>query len=207
MAAFVKRLGDVRVEAVATGPGLTGGPITSVGTINLATTQLLPTTSCANNQIARWNGSAWACSSDANSGGTVTSVGSGTGLAGGPITASGTLSLLTGYQLPQGCTNGQVAKSNGSNAWTCASDVSSGGTVTSVTAGNGLTGGTITTSGTIAVDPASSTLTNNFFRQGGNAFGTTACARHTGQQRARTLLNGTGDALRADGRQSQRHQR
>ena len=191
MAAFVKRLGDVRVEAVATGPGLTGGPITSVGTINLATTQLLPTTSCANNQIARWNGSAWACSSDANSGGTVTSVGSGTGLAGGPITASGTLSLLTGYQLPQGCTNGQVAKSNGSNAWTCASDVSSGGTVTSVTAGNGLTGGTITTSGTIAVDPASATLTNNFFRQGGNAFAATAVLGTTNNNAIDVRANGS----------------
>ena len=97
MAAFVKRLGDVRVEAVATGPGLTGGPITSVGTINLASTQLLPTTACANNQIPRWNGSAWACGSDANSGGTVTSVASGTGLTGGPVTTSGTLSIATGY--------------------------------------------------------------------------------------------------------------
>ena len=45
--------------------------------------------------------------------------------------------------------------------------------MTSVTAGNGLTGGTITTSGTIAVDPASTTLTGNFFKQGGNAFGAT----------------------------------
>ena len=39
--------------------------------------------------------------------------------------------------------------------------------------GERLTGGTITTSGTIAVDPASTTLTGNFFRQSGNAFGTT----------------------------------
>ncbi|MFO1313638.1 MAG: tail fiber domain-containing protein [Burkholderiales bacterium] len=172
MAAFMNRLGNVRVEAVGTGPGLTGGPITGIGTINLATTQLLPTTACANGQIARWNGSAWACSTDANSGGTVTSVGSGTGLTGGPITSSGTLSIAAGYQLPQSCTNGQIPKSNGAGGWTCAADANSGGTVTSITAGNGLTGGTITTSGTIAVDPASTTLTNNFFRQGGNAFGT-----------------------------------
>ena len=151
MAAFVNRLGNVRVEAVGTGPGLTGGPITSIGTINLATTQLLPTTACANNQIARWNGSAWVCSADANSGGTVTSVGSWTGLTGGPITAAGSLSIAAGYQLPQGCTNGQVAKSNGSNAWTCASDTNSGGTVTSVATGPGLTGGPITASGTIGL--------------------------------------------------------
>jgi hypothetical protein len=149
MAAFMNRLGNVRVEAVGTGPGLTGGPITGIGTINLATTQLLPTTACANNQIARWSGGAWVCGNDANSGGTVTSVGSGTGLTGGPVTASGSLSILTAYQLPQGCANGQVAKSNGSNAWTCASDSNSGGTVTSVATGSGLTGGPITASGTI----------------------------------------------------------
>ena len=176
MAALLNRLGNVRVEAVGTGPGLTGGPITGIGTINLAATNLLPTTACATNQIPKWNGSAWTCSADANSGGTVTSVGSGTGLSGGPITSTGTLSIATGYQLPQGCTNGQVAKSNGSNVWTCASDAIGTGTVTSITAGNGLTGGTITTSGTIAVDPTASTFTDTFFLQGGNAFGGIASA-------------------------------
>jgi hypothetical protein len=34
MAAFMNRLGNARVEAVDTGPGLVGGPITSTGTIN-----------------------------------------------------------------------------------------------------------------------------------------------------------------------------
>ncbi len=148
MAAFMNRLGNVRVEAVGTGPGLTGGPITSTGTINLAATQLLPTTACASGQIPQWNGSAWACA-NAVGGGTVTSVGSGTGLAGGPVTTSGTLSIATGYQLPQGCANGQVAKSNGSGGWTCASDATGAGTVTSVATGAGLTGGPITGSGTI----------------------------------------------------------
>ncbi|MFO1303331.1 MAG: tail fiber domain-containing protein [Burkholderiales bacterium] len=162
------------VTHVATGPGLTGGTITSTGVIGLATTQLLPITSCANGQITRWISGAWSCSNDSDSGGTVTSVATGTGLSGGPITISGTLSLAPGYQLPQSCTNGQVAKSNGSGGWACASDAVGSGTVTSVTAGAGLTGGTITTSGTIAVDPASATLTGNFFKQGGNAFGATA---------------------------------
>jgi hypothetical protein len=189
MAAFMKRLGDVRVEAVDTGPGLLGGPITSVGTITLAPTQLLPTAACTNNQVPRWNGSAWACAT-LPAGGSVTSVASGTGLAGGPITTTGTLSVATSYQLPQGCGNGQVAKSNGSGAWTCASDASSGGTVTSVTAGNGLTGGTITTSGTIALDPASTALTGNFFRQGGNAFGGTAILGTTDNNPLELRING-----------------
>ena len=192
MAAFMNRLGDIRVEAVGTGPGLLGGPITSVGTITLAPTQLLPTAACASNQIPRWNGSAWACGNDANSGGTVTSVGSGGGLTGGPITASGTLSIATGYQLPQGCTNGQVAKNNGSGAWSCSADNDSGGTVTQVNTGTGLTGGPITTTGTVSianggvgntqladgsVDVAklnTASTDQRYYKQGGNAFGATA---------------------------------
>ena len=150
MAAFMKRLGDIRVEAVDTGPGLVGGPITGVGTISLASTQLLPTAPCDPGDVPRWAGSAWTCASAGA--GTVTSVASGTGLAGGPITAAGALSIATSYQLPQGCSNGQVAKSNGSGAWTCASDAGGAGTVTSVATGAGLTGGPITGAGTIAAD-------------------------------------------------------
>ncbi len=52
------------VTGVATGPGLIGGPITVSGTIGLAPTNLLPTTACANTEIAKWNGSAWACATD-----------------------------------------------------------------------------------------------------------------------------------------------
>src|SRR4030095_12231374 len=54
MAGFMHRLADIRVEAVDTGPGLLGGPITSIGTISLAATQLLPTVACATNQLPRW---------------------------------------------------------------------------------------------------------------------------------------------------------
>jgi len=113
--------------------------------------------------------------------GTVTSVASGAGLTGGPITHSGTLSIATG-----GVTNAMLANSsltvtansplNGggavslggstslglkscganqilefvSGAWACVNPAS--GTVTSVATGLGLTGGTITTSGTISIN-------------------------------------------------------
>ncbi len=56
------------------------------------------------------------------SSGTVTSVDSGTGLTGGPITSAGTLSIASPFRLPQGCTNGQVAKADGSGSWNCAAD-------------------------------------------------------------------------------------
>jgi hypothetical protein len=49
------------VTSIATGAGLTGGTITTTGTINLTSTQLLPTTACSTDQIAKWNGSAWVC--------------------------------------------------------------------------------------------------------------------------------------------------
>ena len=41
------------VTSIATGAGLTGGPISTSGTINLTANQLLPTTACAANQIAK----------------------------------------------------------------------------------------------------------------------------------------------------------
>jgi Chaperone of endosialidase len=153
MAAFMFRLGTIRVEEVDTGPGLTGGPITLAGTIGLATTQLLPTTACTSGQVPKWSGSNWTCATVAGGGGTVTSVVGGTGVVASPspITTSGTLNLALSYQLPQGCSNGQVAKSNGSGGWTCAADNNGGGTVTSVATGTGLTGGPITASGTIGL--------------------------------------------------------
>ncbi len=109
----MNRLGNIRVQEVDTGPGLAGGPITQVGTIGLAATQLLPTTACASGQVPKWNGTNWTCATIAPGTGTVTSVAGGTGIVASPspITGSGTLNLAPSYQLPQACTNGQVAKS------------------------------------------------------------------------------------------------
>lgn len=120
---------------------------------------LLPLT-CASGQILKWNGTTWACSNDntggGGGGGTVTSVTAGAGLQGSPnpITGSGSIGIAASYQLPQACSNGQVPKSNGSGGWACAADAVGSGTVSSVTAATGLTGGTITSTGTIAVDTA-----------------------------------------------------
>jgi hypothetical protein len=72
--------------------------------------------------------------------GTITGVSAGTGLTGGGTSGSVTLSVLPPYLLPQSCGSGQIASWNGS-LWICAVDQNSGGTITGVTAGNGLTGG------------------------------------------------------------------
>jgi hypothetical protein len=81
--------GTITGVTTAAGSGLTGGGTS--GTLNL---NLLST--CAANQILKWSGTAWACAADANSGGTVTSVGLSAPttdftVTGSPLTGSGTL--------------------------------------------------------------------------------------------------------------------
>jgi len=54
---------------------------------------------CANGQVMKWNGSAWACAADAAGSGTVTSVTAGTGIAttpAGGIVASGSVRIADG---------------------------------------------------------------------------------------------------------------
>jgi hypothetical protein len=85
--------------------------------------------------------------------GTVTSVGSGTGLIGGPVTSSGSLSLAPGYRLPQGCAAAQIASWNGS-AWDCGADQDSGGDITAITTSGGLTGGGSSGAVSLGVDAA-----------------------------------------------------
>jgi hypothetical protein len=129
--------GTGTVTSVATGTGLTGGPITGSGTIDLAATQLLPPIACSVNEVPRWSGSAWTCAAAT---GTVTSVATGTGLTGGPITGSGTIDLAATQLLPPtACGVNEVPRWSGS-AWICAAlagDVT--GAVTANTVG-GLQG-------------------------------------------------------------------
>lgn len=92
---------------------------------------------------------------DANSGGTVTSVAAGAGLSGGSITGSGTLSVDTALiqsRVSGNCPAGQYLRQvNGDGTVVCAADANSGGTVTSIATGTGLTGGPISSSGSIAI--------------------------------------------------------
>jgi hypothetical protein len=116
--------GTGTVTSVGSGSGLTGGPITKSGTLSIATggvtnsmlanssltvtansplsgggsvslggTTSLGLKACAASQILEFTGGAWTCV--AIPVGTVTSVGSGLGLTGGPITGSGTLAINT----------------------------------------------------------------------------------------------------------------
>ncbi|WP_374029209.1 tail fiber domain-containing protein [Bdellovibrio bacteriovorus] len=175
------------------------------------------TTGLASGQVLKYDGTKWAPANDSNAGGTITNIATGTGLSGGPITSTGTISLantavtagsygsatqvgtftvdaqgrltaagntaitfpVTSVATKTGavtldygdinnaatkyltyrpnnvaCTDGQVLKWITANSrWECANDTdtSSGGTVTNIATGTGLTGGPITSTGTISL--------------------------------------------------------
>lgn len=80
--------GDITSVTTAPTSGLMGGVLSGDAALSLA--------SCPINQILKSTGMGWSCQVDANSGGTVTSVGAGAGLTGGPITAAGALAVNFG---------------------------------------------------------------------------------------------------------------
>lgn len=112
--------GGIAGIITASGSGLMGGGTS--GTLNLS---LINT--CAAKQILQWTGSAWACASPGT--GTVTSVGSGAGLTGGPITSSGTLSIANAGVSNSMLTNPSLTISPGT-ALTGGGSVALGGSTT-----------------------------------------------------------------------------
>lgn len=135
--------GKGTVTSVATGSGLTGGPVTSSGTISIpsagVTNAMLQNSSITVKAGTGLSGGGTVALGGTvtltNTGGTgtVTSVGTGAGLTGGPITSSGTISVPNG-----GITNAMLANSG-----------------VTVQAGAGLSGG-----GTVALG-STVTLTGN----------------------------------------------
>ncbi len=93
----IANTGVITFAAGQTFPGITlnssaAGGLTVPGAMTLGNTYTIGLKPCSANQILQYNGSTWNCSTPPGTG-TVTSVGSGAGLTGGPITTSGTLSI------------------------------------------------------------------------------------------------------------------
>ena len=149
---YTSNLGTV--TSVATGTGLTGGTITTTGTISLASGVIASPGTYSSGissivvdtygRVTSVTGSAGYVTSSG-----VTSVGTGTGLTGGTITSTGTISLASGVIASPGTyssgisaitvdTYGRVTGVSGSAGYSTTT-----GTLTSVTvsADNGLTGG------------------------------------------------------------------
>lgn len=187
--------GNGTVTSVATGAGLSGGPITSSGTLSIATggvtntmlanpsltvssgtgltgggsvalggtTTLSLITSCVSGQLLKWNGSAWACSADANSGGTVTSVGlsapaSDFVVSGSPVTGSGTLTLAWNVAPTASNSANAIVKRDASGNFAANTISAVGLAATGAVTGNALsastsvTGAQLITSGSVNVD-------------------------------------------------------
>ncbi len=107
--------GDISAVRTPTGSGLSGGSENGAVTLGLSAGQKLP--SCSDGQVVKSSSGTWICGSDND---TTYSAGSGLDLSGTNF------SVEPSYQLPQSCSNDQVAKSDGSGAWNCANDLNTG---------------------------------------------------------------------------------
>ena len=139
--------GSGSVTEIFSGAGLSGGPITTTGTL-----ALIPATTAALGGLIVGAGLA------TNAGGTVsttnagsvTEIFSGVGLTGGPITGTGTLAVIPATTAALGgvVIGGGITVNSGG---TISASGSGGGGVSEVFTGAGLTGGPITTTGTIGM--------------------------------------------------------
>jgi hypothetical protein len=187
-------------DGSVTGADIAALTITSANIVDLSiTANKLSASGATNNQVLQWNGSAWVPGTLA-AGGSVTSIATGAGLTGGPITTTGTIAItaggvdntmlaanavttdkiadgtitgpdianttITANKLAQSAaTPGQVLKWNGTNWLPAADDVGGGATPTlnpgQILIGDGTTNAAAALSGDATLAGGVLTIANN----------------------------------------------
>ena len=138
-----------RLDASARMPAVDGSQLTGVNAVQLQS-RSISAASPTPGQVLGWNGSTWL--PVASSGGSVTYVGGGTGIIGGPINSAGTLAVDVGTapnKIVQENPSAQIAQSSGS---AIAPAYSFGGNTTTGFYSPGLNQLALVTSGTNALN-------------------------------------------------------
>ena len=138
------------------------------GTIALAD---LGANGCSSGQVMKSNGTTWACAQDSDSGGDITAVTAGAGLAGGGTTGGVSLAVDTTAiqsRVTGVCAAGSSIRTvNAAGTVVCEPDDDSGGDITAVAAsvGGGLTGGGST--GPVSLGLLTSCVDGNVLKSNG----------------------------------------
>ncbi len=143
--------GTGTVTSVATTAPISGGTITTSGTISLAAASVTPGTYTNATVTVDAHGLVQGASSGSGGGGSVTDIATTSPILGGPITATGTLSLANATVTPGTYTNATIVVDAHGLVQNASNGSAGTGTVTSIVTTSPIQGGPITTTGTISM--------------------------------------------------------